>query len=188
LILKEAEIHHDGLFGREIKKDQYQPLYIKEEIKAEAPVRNLPGFVRFLPVAALFHAQVLNISVAARDAEIKHTTLNGYFEGWLATLLKAYARHRNLFDEFYYWSPAHSRTTEVDFLLRRGNEFLALEAKCTNRLQDTHLKGLKAITGLDGLKKKILIYTGERRMKTPDDIEIWPLSHFLDILAGNILW
>src|SRR6266699_5236483 len=33
----------------------YAQLYLKEEIQAEALVRNLPGFARFLPLAALFH-------------------------------------------------------------------------------------------------------------------------------------
>jgi hypothetical protein len=39
----------------------YVQTYLKEEIKAEALVRNLPGFARFLPVAALCHAQVVNV-------------------------------------------------------------------------------------------------------------------------------
>jgi hypothetical protein len=50
------------------------------ELRAEALVRNLPGFARFLPVAALFHGQTLNLAVAARDAEISRTTLSGYIE------------------------------------------------------------------------------------------------------------
>jgi predicted AAA+ superfamily ATPase len=37
----------------------YVQLYLREEIQAEALVRNLPGFARFLPIAALFHGQVL---------------------------------------------------------------------------------------------------------------------------------
>ena len=43
-------------------------LYLKEEIQAEALVRNLPGFARFLPIAALFHGQVLSVAALARDA------------------------------------------------------------------------------------------------------------------------
>jgi len=35
--------------------DAYVRLYVREEIRAEALVRNLPGFLRFLPLAALFH-------------------------------------------------------------------------------------------------------------------------------------
>ena len=39
--------------------EAYVQLYLKQEIQAEALVRNLPGFARFLPVAGVFHGQVL---------------------------------------------------------------------------------------------------------------------------------
>ncbi len=54
----------------------YAQLYLKEEVQAEALVRNLPGFARFLPVAALFHGQVINVSGLARDAGAARTTVN----------------------------------------------------------------------------------------------------------------
>ena len=47
----------------------YTQMYLKEEIQAEALVRNLPGFARFLPVAALFHGQTLNVTNIAREAQ-----------------------------------------------------------------------------------------------------------------------
>lgn len=49
-------------------------LYLREEIQAEALVRNLPGFARFLPIAALFHGQVVNVAGLARDAGVARTT------------------------------------------------------------------------------------------------------------------
>ena len=55
----------------------YVQLYLKEEIQAEALVRNLPGFVRFLPIAAVFHGQTLNIATLARDAGVSRTTVAG---------------------------------------------------------------------------------------------------------------
>lgn len=60
--------------------EAYVQLYLREEIQAEALVRNLPGFARFLPVAALFHGQVLNVSGLARDGGVARTTVNGYLE------------------------------------------------------------------------------------------------------------
>ena len=38
--------------------EAYVQTYLKEEIQAEALARNLAGFSRFLPVAALFHGQI----------------------------------------------------------------------------------------------------------------------------------
>lgn len=72
------------------KKDQleaYVQLYLKEEIQAEALVRNLPGFARFLPVASLFHGQVLNVEGLARDSGVARTTVQGYLDILEDTLL-----------------------------------------------------------------------------------------------------
>lgn len=65
----------------------YVQLYLREEIKGEALVRNLPGFARFLPVAALFHGQLVNVSGLARDAGVARTTVEGYLGVLEDTLL-----------------------------------------------------------------------------------------------------
>ena len=74
--------------------DAYLQLYIREEIKAEALVRNLPGFLRFLPAAALFHGQVINVTGLAQDATTAGTTIEGYLgilqDTLLATQLPAF--------------------------------------------------------------------------------------------------
>jgi predicted AAA+ superfamily ATPase len=57
------------------------------------------------------------------------------FEGIVATLLKAYKDYYDLFDEFSYWSPASSHMTEVDFLLKRENRYIAMEVKTSQRIQ-----------------------------------------------------
>jgi uncharacterized protein len=67
--------------------EAYVQFYIREEIRAEALVRNLPGFLRFLPVAALFHGQVINIAGLARDAATARTTVEGYLGILQDTLL-----------------------------------------------------------------------------------------------------
>jgi predicted AAA+ superfamily ATPase len=72
------------------KKEQleaYVQLYLKEEIQAEALVRNLPGFARFLPVASLFHGQVLNVEGLARDSGVARSTVQGYLDILEDTLL-----------------------------------------------------------------------------------------------------
>jgi uncharacterized protein len=65
----------------------YLQMYLKEEIQAEALVRNLPGFARFLPVAALFHGQVLNVEALARDCGVARTTVTGHLDILEDTLL-----------------------------------------------------------------------------------------------------
>lgn len=65
----------------------YVQLYLREEIKGEALVRNLPGFARFLPIAGLFHGQLVNVSGIARDAGVARTTVEGYLGVLEDTLL-----------------------------------------------------------------------------------------------------
>lgn len=224
--------------------EAYVQLYVREEIRAEALVRNLPGFLRFLPIAALFHGQVINIAGLARDAATARTTVEGYlgilqdtllvtlvpafesrlrvrerrhpklywvdpglvraakrqlgavgaeergplFEGWILTLLRAHNARSRLFEEIAYWAPAQARQTEVDFLLRRGRDYLALEIKSQPRFDATQLSGLRAIAGLPRLVRRVLVYLGDRRLKTDEGIEVWPLQGFLRAVADDRLW
>ena len=65
----------------------YTQIYLRQEIQAEALVRNLPGFARFLPVAALFHGQVLNVQGLGRDAGLSRPTTESYISILEDTLL-----------------------------------------------------------------------------------------------------
>ncbi|HEU4905868.1 MAG TPA: DUF4143 domain-containing protein [Solirubrobacterales bacterium] len=65
----------------------YVQLYLREEVKGEALVRNLPGFARFLPIAGLFHGQLVNVSGIARDAGVARATVEGYLGVLEDTLL-----------------------------------------------------------------------------------------------------
>ena len=67
--------------------ESYVRLYLREEIRAEGLVRNLPGFARFLPIAALNHGQAVSISGIARDCGVARTTVQGYLDILEDTLL-----------------------------------------------------------------------------------------------------
>jgi predicted AAA+ superfamily ATPase len=221
----------------------YAQLYLREEVQAEALVRNLPGFARFLPVAALFHGQVMNVSGIARDAGIARTTVAGYleiledtllaftlpafearlrvrerrhpkffwadpglpramkrefgpppaeerghlFEGWIAGVLRAYRDYRGLFEDWSYWAAGQGSSVEVDFLVRRGREVVALEAKSATRLAEADLRGLRAVAELPGVRRRLVIYAGARAQRTPDGIEILPVAEFLrQVEAGRL--
>jgi predicted AAA+ superfamily ATPase len=224
--------------------EAYVQLYVREEIRAEALVRTLPGFLRFLPVAALFHGQVVNVAGLARDAATARTTVDGYLgiledtllatrlpafeprlrvrerrhpklywvdpglvraakrqlgpvgaeergpllEGWILTVLHAHNERSALFEDVTYWAPLQARQTEVDFLLRRGRDYLALEIKAQSRFSSPQLSGLRAIADLPRVTRRVLAYLGERRLRTDDGIEVWPLDLLLDKLAEGRLW
>ncbi len=222
--------------------ESYTHLYLREEIRAEAAVRNLAGFVRFLPIAGLMHAQIINVAGIARDAGIARATANGYLEiledtllaarlpaldttlrvrerrhpklywvdpglvravrrrfgpvtieereplleGWVLGTLRAHAESLELYDEITYWSPARS-STEVDFVLTRDGEHLAIEVKSGVRNNRAMLKGLRAIAELPGLKRRILVYTGSHTFRTAEGIDVWPLEEFHRVMAEGSL-
>jgi len=224
--------------------EAYVQLYVRGEIRIEALVRNLPAFLRFLPVAALFHGQVINISGLARDAATARTTIEGYLgilqdtlvatllpafeaklrvrerqhpklywidpglaraakqqlgavaneergplvEGLVLTVLRAHNTRSDLFDDVSYWAPAQARQTEVDFLLRRGRDFLAVEVKAQPRFATTQLTGLRAIGDLPRLARRILVYLGDRQLRTEDGIDVWPLDRFVAAVRDRSLW
>ena len=223
--------------------EAYVQLYLREEIRAEALVRNLPGFVRFLPVAALCNGQVVNVAGIARDAGVARTTVQGYLEiledtllvhrlpayearvrvrerklpklywvdpgvvravkrqlgavtaeergplleSWAVTTLRAHAGVRELYDELWYWAP-HQAAAEVDLLLQRGKELLAVEVKAASRYHTGLLKGLRALDALPRLVRRLLVYTGARSFRSSDGIEIWPARRFAAAAAAGTLW
>lgn len=67
--------------------EAYSGSYLKEEIMAEGAVRNLPAFSRFIHVAALCNASVVNFTNVANDAQVKRTTVYEYFEILRDTLI-----------------------------------------------------------------------------------------------------
>ncbi len=224
--------------------ESYVRFYLREEIRAEGLIRNLPGFARFLPIAALYHGQVVNISGIARDCGVARTTVQGYLdiledtlltcrlaafqprlrsrerrhpklywidpglvravkklhgpvapeergallEGWVLHLLHAHAEAGELFDDLHYWSPQPGNRTEVDFLLRRDDTFMAIEVKSRQRYHTGMLAGLRAIAELPGLVRRVLFYGGKRSFRTQDGIDVWSAEHLQATLAERTLW
>ena len=58
----------------------YIQVYLKEEIKEEALVRNLNSFQRFLDVAALTDGEMINYNNIAQDCGVSSTTVSSYFD------------------------------------------------------------------------------------------------------------
>lgn len=222
----------------------YAQLYMKEEIQGEALVRNLPGFARFLPIAALLNGQVLNVSNIARDAAVARPTVHGYleilvdtllcfrlpafeaklrvrerrhpkwywcdpglvramkrqggpltmeergplFEGLVAQLIRASMDYYSAADQVHYWAPAEAADVEVDFLLTRGGRHVAVEVKSGRRPSPSWVRGLKAIQGLPGLKRRLVVYPQGPKMALGDGIEGVPLSQFSQWLHDGKLF
>ena len=65
----------------------YAGSYLQQEILAEGATRNIPAFSRFLRVAALCNASIVNFTNVANDAQVARTTVYEYFEILKDTLL-----------------------------------------------------------------------------------------------------
>ena len=61
--------------------------YLQQEIVAEGAARNVPAFSRFLRVAALCNATLVNFTKVANDAQVKRTTVHEYFSILADTLV-----------------------------------------------------------------------------------------------------
>jgi predicted AAA+ superfamily ATPase len=111
-------------------------------------------------------------------------------EGWVGNLLRAYGESGSALglrhDELFYWAPTEGGT-EVDFLIRRGKEFTALEVKASENLSSRDFKGLKAIAELKGICRRLVVYAGDRPFRTEDGIEALPIRGFLDELEAHAL-
>jgi predicted AAA+ superfamily ATPase len=60
--------------------EAYAGTYLQEEVVAEGATRNVPAFSRFLRVAALANATIVNFTNLASDAQVKRTTVYEYFD------------------------------------------------------------------------------------------------------------
>jgi uncharacterized protein len=65
----------------------YIDIYLKEEISAEALVRSLPNYSRFLEAAAHSHAEMVNFTKVANDAQLSPNTVRDYYQILEDTLL-----------------------------------------------------------------------------------------------------
>ena len=102
----------------------YIDVYLKEEIKQEALVRNLSAFQRFLEVAALTDGEMVNNNNIAQDCGVSANTVANYFDILEDTLVgfrlpaftKVMKRRLIQAPRFYYFDVGI-----VNHLLHRGN-------------------------------------------------------------------
>jgi len=75
-----------GIVGVRAPEDREQDLaayvttYLEEEIRAEAAVRHLGSFARFLELAAAESGGIVNLRKLASEIGVAHTTIGGYYQ------------------------------------------------------------------------------------------------------------
>ena len=214
----------------------YVNTYLKEEIQAEALVRQLPAFTRFLKTSALTSGHMLNFSNIANDSAVPASTVRDYytiledtfigfivpawmkttkrkpistakfyyfdlgvkntlagiqsipiqsdlygmaFEHFIALELRAFISYYRKHLSLSYWQAKNGQ--EVDFII--GND-IAIEVKATNRTQDKHLKGLRALSE-EGICKRYILVSQDKLKRRVDGIEVIHWKDFLSELWKN---
>ena len=89
----------------------YVGLYLEQEVQAEALVRDVGGFSRFLEAIAFSHGGLLNVSAVARECQVNRNTVEGYVSVLEDLLLgfrvpvfaRRAKRHLSQHPKFYYF-------------------------------------------------------------------------------------
>jgi predicted AAA+ superfamily ATPase len=95
----------------------YVITYLTEEVHAEALVRNLQGFQRFLDVAAAQFAEQVNLLGVSRDCQVAYATVREYYSiledtlvgFFLPPFVKGVRKRMSLASRFYFFDNGVTR-------------------------------------------------------------------------------
>jgi uncharacterized protein len=66
--------------NKEIDLESYVTIYLEEEVRSEALVRNLGAFARFLEYAASESGNIVNFRKLSQEIGVAHTTIKDYYQ------------------------------------------------------------------------------------------------------------
>ena len=123
----------------------YASLYLREEVQAEALVRDVGAFARFLEAISFSHGSLLNLAEVARECQVGRKTVEGYLQ-ILEDLLLAFRvpvftrrakRHLVAHDKFFYFDAGVYRSLRPAGPLDRAAEIegMALEGMVAQHLR-----------------------------------------------------
>ena len=123
----------------------YASLYLCEEVQAEALVRDVGAFARFLEAISFSHGSLLNLAEVARECQVGRKTVEGYLD-ILEDLLLSFRvpvftrrakRHMVAHDKFFYFDAGVYRSLRPAGPLDRPEEIegMALEGLVAQHLR-----------------------------------------------------
>lgn len=123
----------------------YASLYLREEVQAEALVRDVGAFARFLEAISFSHGALLNLSEVARECQVGRKTVEGYLDILEDLLLsfrvpvfaKRAQRLLAAHDKFFYFDAGVFRSLRPAGPLDRPEEIdgMALEGLVAQHLR-----------------------------------------------------
>ena len=156
--------------SKDPQKDLYDYVdtYLQEEIQAEAMVRNLSGFTRFLHSAALSNTNVINFSKLGNDAQISPSTAKDYFQILEDTLVGF---------NLPPWVKSKKRKsiqTAKFYLFDIGVTHTLAESTAVDRNSDLYGKSFEQFIALE--LRAWLAYSASR-----DKLSFWRSKHGLEV-------
>lgn len=114
----------------EEKLQAYVDLYLQEEVKAEALVRQIGDFSRFLEAMAYSHAAMLNLSNISRECEVSRKTVESHLQilqdlllGYTIPVFEKRAKRQVVsHPKFYFFDPGVFRSLKKQGFLDKSTE------------------------------------------------------------------
>lgn len=101
------------------------------------------------------------------------------FENWIFHELKCHSQYSESFYDLSYWRLTSG--VEVDFIINSMS--VAIEAKASKSIKNSHLKGLREIIkDHPNIKQRIIVCLEEKERLTDDGILILPYARFCEML------
>jgi len=153
----------------------YVDIYLTDEIRNEGLVRNLAAFARFLDIAGLTNGDMINMANIARDCGIDRTTVQGYYQILVDTLLG------------YFIYPFHKKVKRD--IITTTPKFYLFDVGVANYLANQSLNQLKGSVAGKAFEHFILMeliaYRDYQRKRFT--IHYWrtKLGHEVDFILGN---
>lgn len=163
----------------------YLNTYLKEEIREEGLVRNVPPFVRFLTIAGQLNGQAVNGQNISREAAVARATVDTYFAILSDTLLGHFLPpwrpglkvRESAHPKFYWFDPGVARAAagllhySADRLWQ-GTAFETLvfhELRVYNEISRKH-RSISYYRTAAGVEVDFIIETAKRRPSTPPSV------------------
>lgn len=125
----------------------------------------------------LFDIGVTNYLIK-RQPKIGTPEFGKSFEHWILMELMSYKAYKNPDLDIYFWRTSNQK--EVDFIL--GEKEVAIEIKAKQKIQNSDLKGLKALLEDGPLKHSLVVSLENEPRFLENGIQILPWKLFLEKL------
>lgn len=109
----------------------------------------------------------------------KHTAYGAIFENWILSEIRKNIFNNAQNEGMYYFRD--SAGNEIDLILERENETIAIEIKSSKKIDDGMMRGLKYWHKLQPNSQRLLLHVGDRNEILNEKLSILPYTEICNI-------